>query len=153
MWATWQQIGQASTEPGPSTCHQAAPVARSAIPAKAATKAARRSDRMRRGALIVEGSIIFKISPWRAILSCNDNRVTNAGKSADPGSKYADGPKEPTNTSWHEIGWSFQDPVLTKRRGLSRAVLPLTQFWFRLNLPLCNEESDLMAVPFGPRFG
>jgi len=60
MWATWQQIGQASTEPGPSTCHQAAPVARNAIPAKAATKTAKRSDRIRRGALIFEGSIIFK---------------------------------------------------------------------------------------------
>jgi hypothetical protein len=69
MWATWQQIGQASTEPGLSTCHEAAPVARSAIPAKAAAKAAKRSDRMRLGALIFEGSIIFKISPWRAILS------------------------------------------------------------------------------------
>ena len=65
MWATWQQIGQASTEPGLSTCHQAAPVARSAIPPKAITKTAKRSDRMRRGALIVEGSIIFKISPSR----------------------------------------------------------------------------------------
>jgi hypothetical protein len=152
MWATWQQIGQASTEPGLSTCHEAAPIARSAIPAKAATKAARRNDRMRRGALIVEGSIIFKIRNWRAILSCNDNRVTNAGKSADTRSKL--GLIDPKmKHSLGDIGYSFELKLLTKRRGLSRAVLPLTQFWFRLNLPLCNEESDLMAVPFGPRFG
>jgi hypothetical protein len=152
MWATWQQIGQASTEPGLSTCHEAAPIARSAIPAKAATKAARRNDRMRRGALIVEGSIIFKISPWRAILSCNDNRVTNAGKSADTRSKL--GLIDPKmKHSLGDIGYSFEVEVLTKRRAFSRAVLPLAQIWFRLNLPLCNEESDLMAVPFGPRFG
>jgi hypothetical protein len=61
--------------------------------------------------------------------------------------------KEDANTSWHEIGSSFEGELLTKRRGLSLAVLPLAQFWFRLNLPLCNEESDLMAVPFGLRFG
>jgi hypothetical protein len=151
MWATWQQIGQASTEPGLSTCHEAAPVARSAIPAKAATKAARRNDRMRRGALIVEGSIIFKISPWRAILSCNDNRVTNAGnagKSADPRSKLGCYTRR-----WGDIGYSFEVQLLTKQRALLGTVLPLTQIWFTLNLPLCNEESDLMAVPFGPRFG
>jgi hypothetical protein len=52
-----------------------------------------------------------------------------------------------------DIGYSFEVEVLTKRRAFSRAVLPLAQIWFRLNLPLCNEESDLMAVPFGPRFG
>ena len=43
IWATWQQIGHASTDPGLSTCHQAAPVARSTIPAKAAIRAAMRS--------------------------------------------------------------------------------------------------------------
>ena len=101
MWATWQQIGHASTEPGLSTCHQAAPVARSAIPAKAATKTARRSDRMRRGAFILEGSIILKIRSWRAILSRDDNRMTNEGKSARPEKQiWAVTPEDDANTPW-----------------------------------------------------